>query len=448
MTTLEPHSDPMVDPLRWPGLDVVPTGPRAKAYARVARGLFHAVTDRLDLTVRVGTEADAPTWGRGGPTMLLVRPEEFFARVGRNGLIGFGESYLTGAWEAPDGLGELLTVLAAQMPRLVPDWLQRLRAIYVARPPGHQVSSAQNSRANIAHHYDLSNDLFAAFLDPTMSYSAALFDHQTIPRTDAVGTHLVATSPAPRSLEPLADAQAAKIERLLDEAGVRAGSTVLEIGTGWGELALRAAQRGASVRSVTLSVEQQALARRRVGEAGFADAVTIDLCDYRDIVAPSGGYDAVVSVEMVEAVGYDYWGTYFAKLDEVLAPGGRAAIQAIVMPHDRMLATRRTYTWIHKYVFPGGFLPSVRVIDDITRSTTSLRLLGGEHRLSFGGHYAESLRRWDEAFDAAWPSIAAHGFDETFRRMWHFYLEYSRAGFASGYIDVQQLVLAKGGADD
>ena len=143
---------------------------------------------------------------------------------------------------------------------------------------------------------------------------------------------------------------------------------------------------------------------------------------------------------MIEAVGHQYWATYFETIDRVLAPGGRVAIQAITMPHDRMLATRNTYTWINKYIFPGGFLPSVEVIDQITRRRTGLRITD---RLSMGAHYAETLRRWDEAFLAAADRVRALGFDETFCRMWHFYLEYSRAGFASGYIDVNQLTFAR-----
>src|SRR5205085_10491406 len=150
--------------------------------------------------------------------------------------------------------------------------------------------------------------------------------------------------------------------------------------------------------------------------------------------------DAIVSVEMIEAVGHDYWDSYFDVLDRALAPGGKVAIQAITMPHDRMLATRRTYTWINKYIFPGGFLPSTEVMDQITRKHTSFRLTG---RTAFGSHYAETLRQWDAAFTAAHQRVLALGFDETFLRMWHFYLEYSRAGFASGYIDVQQLTFVK-----
>ncbi len=188
---------------------------------------------------------------------------------------------------------------------------------------------------------------------------------------------------------------------------------------------------------MTLSSEQLELAEQRVAEAGYAEQVTISLSDYRDV---TGTFDAVVSVEMIEAVGHDYWPTYFATIDRLLAPGGKVGIQAITMPHDRMLATRQTYTWIHKYIFPGGFLPSVEAIEQVVAEHTSMAVTD---RLSFGQHYAETLRRWDVAFAEATDEVRALGFDATFERMWHFYLEYSRAGFASGYIDVQQLTLER-----
>jgi cyclopropane-fatty-acyl-phospholipid synthase len=191
------------------------------------------------------------------------------------------------------------------------------------------------------------------------------------------------------------------------------------------------------VHTITLSSEQKALADERIAAAGCSDSVDVELCDYRDV---TGSYDAVVSVEMVEAVGWQYWQTYFEAIDRVLAPGGRAAIQAITMRHERMLATRNTYTWINKYIFPGGFLPSVEAIEQITSRHTDLRVTG---RLSMGGHYAETLRRWDERFLAGSERVLTLGFDETFLRMWHFYLDYSRAGFASGYLDVNQITFSR-----
>ena len=384
----------------WPGLENVPGGVRTAVSAYVARGLYESALRRLPLA-------------EGAIT--LHRPDEFFARLGRDGLIGFGEAYLTGAWDAEDLTG-FLTVLASDVADLVPRPLQRFRRLVGRRSPSRHLPSEDHTRELIAHHYDLSNDLFRLFLDESMTYSSALFD----------------------ATDDLHEAQLRKIDRLLDATGVGPGTSVLEIGTGWGELAIRAAARGATVRSITLSSEQQALARKRIAAAGLADRATVELCDYR---ALTGSYDAVLSVEMVEAVGWQYWTEYFQVLDRVLAPGGRAGIQAILMPHDRMLATRGSYTWINKYVFPGGFLPSAQVIDEITARDTSLRVVD---RLSFGADYAETLRRWDEAFLARSTDVLALGFDETFLRMWHFYLCYSRAGFASGYLDVQQLTLARG----
>ncbi len=399
----------------WPGLFAAPTGPRTRVSAAVAKRLFSGVVGRFGIRVLVAPEWRA-TQGPVAevPTIVLVRPDEFYARIGRDGLIGFGESYMTGAWDSPD-LAKLLTTLAGEIGTLVPASWQRLRKWYVARHPTAHRNSEANTRSNIAHHYDLSNDLFAAFLDETLTYSAALFEGGDEPRG--------ATS------DTLPRAQARKIDRLLDVTGVGPGTRLLEIGTGWGELAIRAAQRGAIVHSVTLSSEQRTLAQERVLAAGCADSVTIDLLDYR---AVTGEYNAVVSVEMIEAVGHEFLPAYFHTIRDRLKPGGLAGIQAIVMPHERMLETLGTFTWIHKYIFPGGFLPSPDLLTQVSQEAG----LVADGQFSFGRHYAETLRLWDERFLGV--DVASLGFDDTFRRMWHFYLTYSRAGFDSGYLDVQQ----------
>src|SRR5699024_10437658 len=221
---------------------------------------------------------------------------------------------------------------------------------------------------------------------------------------------------------------------LLDAAGVGPGSRVLEIGTGWGELCLRAAARGAHVRSVTLSTAQRETATQRVAEAGCADRVEIDVCDYRHV---DGAYDAVISVEMIEAVGLERLPEYFRSIDRVLAPGGRVALQTILMDDHRVETTRRNYTWVHKYVFPGGRIPSVEAIE---RALPGTRLHRTE-TTSFGIHYARTLRLWRDRFDARRDEVAALGFADTFRRLWRFYLAYSEAGFRSGYLDVAQIIL-------
>ncbi|MEE1800099.1 cyclopropane-fatty-acyl-phospholipid synthase [Streptomyces sp. JV176] len=406
-----PAPDP--DPRRWPDVAALPRASSLRT--AVAERLVRHAFGRLPLRVRFDGGA---TIGLGGPLMEIHDAHAFHRRIGAGGLIGFGESYMAGEWDAPDLVG-VLTVMAERLAELVPRPLQRLRALWAPRQPAAQRNTPEGSRDNISRHYDLSNDLFALFLDDTLSYSSALFRG----------------FPADRSL--LAAAQHRKIDRLLDEAGVGPGTSLLEIGTGWGELALRAAARGARVRTVTLSGEQCALARERIREAGQEDRVSVELCDYRLV---EGVFDAVVSVEMIEAVGAEFWPEYFMTLDRLLAPGGRIALQAITMPHDRMLATRDTHTWIQKYIFPGGFCPSVEAIEQITADRTALRVTD---RDTFGPHYAETLRLWRERFTEQAERVDALGFDAVFRRLWTFYLAYSEAGFRSGYLDVQQMLLTK-----
>ncbi|MFL6088722.1 MAG: class I SAM-dependent methyltransferase [Aeromicrobium sp.] len=402
----------------WPGLAPPPSGLRTALGAEVARRLFVAAIRRLDVTVDLRWPDHVESIGRGGPRATVAEPKEFFSRLGRDGLIGFGEAYLAGVWDSADLVG-FLTVLAAQMGSLIPQRWQRFRGLAVRRIPRQHRNTRTGARSNIAHHYDLSNEMFALFLDPTMTYSSALFDGDD------------------HKAEGLSRAQERKIDRLLDQAQVGPGTRLLEIGTGWGELAIRAARRGANVVTVTLSAEQKQLADQRITTAGLTEQISVQICDYRDV---TGQFDAVVSVEMIEAVGWQFWRTYFEKIDELLVPGGRLALQAITMPHHRMLASRGTHTWITKYVFPGGALPSVRAIEEITAAHTALRPVG---RFEFGQDYATTLRRWDQAFTAAESSVTQLGFDPTFCRMWHFYLNYCEAGFAAGYIDVNQLSFVK-----
>ena len=281
-------------PRSGPALPRVPSSLKARLAGRAADAIFRAAVRRLPLEVRypdgtvLGKAASGQTEpGQVFPVMTMNRPEAFAARLGDGGLIGLGESYMAGDWDADD-LTAVMEVFAARVGTLVPEPLQKLRGLYLPRTPRTERNTEQNTRSNISRHYDLSNELFATFLDSTMTYSSALFPENG----DALRNV---------AWDGLAAAQQAKIDRLLDRAGVTKGTRVLEIGTGWGELALRAAARGATVYSVTLSSEQQELARQRVAEAGYADAVTIELKDYR---AVEGEFDAVVSVEMIEAVGY------------------------------------------------------------------------------------------------------------------------------------------------
>ncbi|MEV5531041.1 cyclopropane-fatty-acyl-phospholipid synthase family protein [Streptomyces prunicolor] len=418
MTTAEPRTTPRVrtaavDPAHWP--DIVAVPPASRVRTALTATLVRRALAQLPLRARF---SGAPDVGKGGPLIDIRDPAAFHARVGTQGLVGFGESYMAGEWDAPD-LVAALTVLAGHAAELIPAPLQRLRALWALSHPHAERNTPDGSRANISRHYDLSNDLFALFLDDTLTYSAAVFRG------------------FPASQDLLAAAQHRKIDRLLDLADVGEGTRLLEIGTGWGELALRAAARGARVTSLTLSREQRDLALERVRAAGLEDRVSIELRDYREAV---GTYDAVVSVEMIEAVGAEFWPVYFRAIDQRLAPGGRLALQAITMPHERMLASRDTFTWIHKYVFPGGLIPSTEAIEETARDHTGLRLA---RRDAFGAHYSETLRLWRERFTERAGEAAALGFDEVFHRLWTFYLAYSEAGFRSGYLDVQQYLFTK-----
>lgn len=404
-----------IRPELWPDVVRLPATVKARLGAPIAGALFRAAARRLPITVRL---PDGSQLGAGGPEMTLRDPARFYARIANNGLIGLGESYLAGEWEAVD-LPGLMTVFASRVSQLVPQPLQAMRNLILPQQPKRELNTEANTRSNISRHYDLSNELFAEFLDQSMSYSAALFSSLASP-----------------SFASLESAQHAKIDRLLDLAGVGHGTRLLEIGTGWGELALRAARRGAQVYSVTLSSEQKELAERRIAAAGFADSVQIELLDYRKV---QGTFDAIVSVEMIEAVGFEFMPEYFRVLAERLVPGGAIGLQAITIGHERMLATRNSYTWVHKYIFPGGMIPSAELITE----QSAINGLTVENRMAFGQHYAQTLRLWDEQFSRNRAAVGLLGFDETFCRMWHFYLAYSRAGFASGYLDVQQFQLRK-----
>lgn len=404
LTTVEPVDGP------WRAL---PPAPHRPVHARIARALLHRAVNRLPVRVEL---PDGSITGAGAAFDPLIRihRDAFFHRVGSEGLIGFGESYMARDWDTDDIEGALRPLVENAL-TLVPQWMQRLKRFYVQHLPSNETNTVSGAQRNIARHYDLSNDLFELFLDETMTYSSARFQPG----------------------DTLAEAQTRKVDRLLDATGVTEGTRLLEIGSGWGALAIRAARRGATVTTLTLSREQQQLARGRIADAGLSDRVDVQLRDYRQA---EGQYDAIVSVEMIEAVGAQYWPAFFRVLDRVLAPDGRVGLQAIVLEHDRMLATRDQYTWVHKYIFPGGALPSIPAIDETLRAHTELRIT---EQHAFGHDYAKTLGLWRARFDANAEAVDDMGFDPTFRRMWDFYLAYSQAGFATDYLDVVQLLLER-----
>lgn len=363
------------------------------------------------------------------PVLEVLEPESFFARLAGDPKVGLGESYTAGEWRAAPGtdLAQALEPFARDLPQLVPAPLRRVRAAAARRPSvlrGLARNTRERSRADIEAHYDLSGDLFAAFLDPSLTYSSALFTPDELASDEPDASDLAA-------------AQVRKIDAVLDLAGVGPGTRLLEIGSGWGSLALAAGRRGARVVTITLSADQHETTRRRLAAAGLADRVSVELRDYRDV---EGRYDAVVSVEMIEAVGQADWPTYLRAIERSLAPGGRAVVQSITMAHERLLATSHSRGWIQKHIFPGGLIPSIRALCDVAAADTGLSMRVDR---AFGAHYARTLRCWRGRFVEARGQVLGLGFDEAFVRAWEFYLAYCEAGFAAGYLDVHHLLLTR-----
>jgi cyclopropane-fatty-acyl-phospholipid synthase len=353
---------------------------------------------------------------RPGPEAVLRvhRPLRLLLQVFHSGDIGFAEAYMRGDWESPEPaallqlLAENEQALSAQARSSVPvKWFTRLR---------HRMNrnSIRGSRRNIAAHYDLGNDFYRLWLDPSMTYSSALFEHG---ETD------------------LEQAQRRKYNRLLDLLEAAPGERVLEIGCGWGGFAVEAAKRGLRVTGITLSREQLAFARQRVSEAGLEGSVELRLQDYRHV---SGTYDHIVSIEMLEAVGEEYWETYAGTLKRCLNPGGQVALQFITIDEPVFDAYRRNADFIQRYIFPGGMLPTLSRFLTFT-AASGLRTVRADQ---FGEHYARTLSEWHRRFLKSEHEVARTGYGERFRRMWQYYLSYCEAGFRSGRIDLAQVLLA------
>jgi cyclopropane-fatty-acyl-phospholipid synthase len=339
-------------------------------------------------------------------------------RVLLRGEVGAGEAYMEGLWSSPDLVALLSLAVANRTALGVSRGWWRVPARLMGTFHHHRNRNTRaGSRRNIIAHYDLGNDFYRLWLDETMTYSSALFE-----------------SPD----QSLADAQRAKYRRMAELAGLERGQHVLEIGTGWGGFALYAAGTlGCRVTSVTISPAQHTLARERVAEAGLGHLVDVQLRDYRDI---AGTYDAIVSIEMLEAVGAEHYEDFFDACAHVLRPGGRMAVQVITFPHDAYLAQLRGANWIQRYIFPGGVLPSLAAIETALEGTPLLVTGVADIRDS----YATTLRTWRARFFAHLPEVRGLGFDDRFVRMWDYYLSISEAGFRMGVIQDLQLSLQKG----
>jgi len=389
--------------------------PAARAALRLLRGLRHG---QLELVTPTGQTL---TFGAAGAELrarLELRNWRVAAAALRSGDIGFAETYIAGDWSTPD-LTALLRLMLANRHTLEAvihgSWTGRL--LYRLRHLLHR-NTRSGSRRNIHAHYDLGNAFYRLWLDETMTYSSAWFDGD--------------------AGRDLATAQRAKIARALRMAGVGPGTRLLEIGCGWGTLAETAAREfGAQVTGVTLSSEQLAHGLQRLAAAGLSHRAELRLQDYRDIA--DSPYDAIVSIEMIEAVGREYWPTYFGTLQRLLRPGGRACIQAIVIRDELFERYLRSTDFIQQYIFPGGCLLSPGTFH-AQAQRAGLRVID---TLAFGRDYAETCRRWRRDFLARRDEVLALGFDERFVRLWSFYLAYCEAGFDAGDIDVVQYTLVK-----
>lgn len=372
----------------------------------------------LDVTLPDGRTLRCGGYEPGPAAQMTIYNYNFAWRFARSGDIGIAESYLRREWDTSD-LTQFLYVFCVNH-----DLIQAMlgdkpiaRFVQCARHWFNRNTKRQ-ARRNIYAHYDIGNSFYSAWLDPSMTYSSALFED---------GAH------------DLTAAQHNKYKRLAEAINLQPGQTVLEIGCGWGGFAEYVAKHhDAKVIGLTISAEQRDFAQKRMQAAGLSDKVEIRFQDYRD---ERGQYDRIASIEMIEAVGEQFWPQYFSQLRDRLAPGGFAGIQAITIQDRLFKAYRREVDFIQRYVFPGGMLPSPQILKSLGEKFGVPVI---RERI-FGEDYAKTLATWRDNFRAAWPNLTPLGFDERFRRLWEYYLAYCEAGFLSGNIDVRQVVFAKSG---
>lgn len=375
--------------------------------ARIERG-------RVSVELPSGTRHTYDTGKDGIHAVFMLRDGAALRRFALGGDVGVAEAYMDGQWDTPDLTALLLFGISNE--QAIGGLWQGNALIRMTHGLRHRLrrNSRAGSKRNIAYHYDLGNNFYRLWLDETMTYSSGLrkTPHAT-----------------------LAEAQHAKLRAMAETAQVKPGMKVLEIGCGWGSMAATLAQDyGCHVTCLTLSQEQQRYVRERAAREGWADRVEVLLQDYRDV---QGAFDAIVSVEMFEAVGEAYWPAFFRTVHDRLKPGGTAAVQTITLAEERFEEYRRGGDFIQTYVFPGGMLPSLERFADHATATG----LQSSVTRTFGQDYAWTLMQWNKRFQHAWPEIAAQGFDTRFKRMWEFYLSYCAAGFMDGRIDVAQVAL-------
>ena len=385
-------------------------------FARVFDLVGKLNSGRVDFILPDGRRFRAEGLKPGPVAEVTINNPDVFARLVREGDLGFCDAYLDGWWTTPD-LQAFMDFIHADNDDMYDGFpgMALVRAWEKARF-WFQSNTKRQALKNISYHYDLGNDFYSLWLDDTMTYSSALFN---------------------TSQESLEKAQIAKYASMVDQMGVKPGDHVLEIGCGWGGFAEYAAkERGLKVTGLTISKEQLEYAQKRIKSKGLSDIVNLKLQDYRD---ETGVYDGVASIEMFEAVGEKYWPVYFDKIKQCLKPGKQATLQIITIQDARWEVYRKSVDFIQKYIFPGGMLPSPSVLrKEVHRAGLSV-----QHSIEFGKSYSQTLRRWFEVFNNRWDKISAMGFDDRFRRMWNFYLTSCAATFESGNCDVTQITLQK-----
>lgn len=371
---------------------------------------------RLDIRLPDGRVFRAGGTAPGPVADIAVHQGDVFARMVREGYLGFCDAYLEGWWSTPD-LQSFMDLVNADNDEMYNSYPgQVIAQFYEKIRFWLQRNTKAQARRNISYHYDLGNEFYSLWLDDTMTYSSALFES---------------------GQESLEKAQIAKYASMVDQLGAQPGDHVLEIGCGWGGFAeYAAAERGLKVTGLTISQEQFDYAQARIAKAGLSDRVEFRLQDYRD---ETGLYDGIASIEMFEAVGQQYWPAYFTTVRERLRPGAHATLQIITVADHRWDAYRKGVDFIQKYIFPGGMLPSPAVL----RAEVEKAGLQVRRSVEFGQSYSQTLRRWHETFNAKWDDVARLGFDERFRRMWNFYLTSCAGAFQGGNCDVTQITIAR-----
>ncbi|MCF8484584.1 MAG: cyclopropane-fatty-acyl-phospholipid synthase family protein [Rhodobacteraceae bacterium] len=372
---------------------------------------------RLDFVLPDGRRFRLEGRKPGPVAEIAIHDNDLFARMIREGDLGFCDAYLDGSWSSPD-LQAFLDLIQLPANTVVSDGYPGMGLVRAMEKMRFwlQSNSKKQAKKNIQAHYDLGNDFYRLWLDDSMTYSSALFH---------------------TGQESLEKAQEQKYASMVDQMGSVPGDHVLEIGCGWGGFAEYAArERGLRVTCLTISQAQFDYAVDRIAKAGLSDRVEIKLQDYRD---EQGTYDGIASIEMFEAVGEKYWPVYFNTLRERLKPGRHATLQIITVPDSRWHIYKRGVDFIQKYIFPGGMLPAPGVLKaEVERA--GLRV---KHSIEFGESYSQTLRRWHEVFNDRWEDVAKQGFDERFRRMWNFYLTSCAGAFRGGNCDVTQITVTR-----